>query len=147
MNKTQKGAWLNLVGMLLGLAFVIYLIIQIGIRHGLPERIWILIWAPAIIIVTIVGLLFIHKKQSPAEPESDERDKLIQYRAMLAAFVSIWIALAAESVIPKFIVGPDGSLPVWLLPIMNVFLLFIVSLVYSVAVLIQYGWRDKDGAK
>ena len=143
MNKTQKGAWLNLVGTLLVLASALHLTIQIGVKHKPPERIWILIWGPALILVIIVGIFFIRKKQSPAEPESDERDKLIQYRAVLAAFVSVWLLLAAESLIPKFIVGADGSLPVWLLPIINVCLLYIVLLVYSIAVLIQYGWGRK----
>jgi amino acid transporter len=143
MNKTQKGAWLNVVGTLLVLVLALYLTIEIGIRHKFPERIWVFIWAPAFILVTVIGIVLIRRKQSPAEPEADERDKLIQYRAVLAAFVSVWLVLAAESVIPKFIVGPDGSLPVWLLPIINVGLFYIVLLVYSVAVLIQYGRRVK----
>jgi hypothetical protein len=146
MNKTQKGAWLNVVGTLLVLASALHLTIQIGVKHKPPERIWLLIWAPAIILVSIVGLFLIRRKQSPEEPESDERDKLIQYRAVLAAFVSVWLLLAAECLIPKYIIGMDGSLPVWLLPIINVCMLYIVLLVYSIAVLIQYG-RGVRGEK
>lgn len=139
MNKTQKGAWLNVAGTLLVLVSALLLTIQIGIRHRPPERIWIFIWAPFFILFTVIGILFVRKKQSPTEPESDERDKIIQYRAALVAFVSVWLLLAAECVIPKFIVGLDGSIPVWLLPIINVFFMYIVLLVYSVAVMIQYG--------
>jgi hypothetical protein len=146
MNKTQKGAWLNVVTFLFVLVLVVYLIIQIGIRHKLPELYFVLIWAPAIILIMIVGLFFICRKQSPTEPDFDERDRLIEHRAVLAAFVSVWVTLAAESIIPKFIVGSNGSLPVWLLPIMNGCLFIIVWLVYSIAVLIQYG-RGTRGEK
>jgi hypothetical protein len=145
MNKTQKVAWFNAIGILLVLSWVLYLTIQIGVKHRLPERIWILIWGPALILVTIVGIFFIRRKQSPIEPDSDERDKLIQHRAVLAAFVSVWIVLGAECIIPKFFVGSNGSLPIWLIPIINVSVFYIVFLVYSIAVLIQYGWRNKDG--
>jgi hypothetical protein len=143
MNKTQKGAWLNVITFLFVLVLVVYFIIQMGIRHRLPELIFVLIWVPIFILVMIVGLFFICRKQSPTEPDFDERDRLIEHRAVLAAFVSVWVTLAAESIIPKFIVGSDGSLPVWLLPIMNGCLFIIVWLVYSIAVLVQYGFRGK----
>jgi len=68
---------------------------------------------------------------------------LIKKKAVLAAFVSVWIILLASSIIPRFIVGPDGAVPIWLLPIINVGVFYIVFLVYSVAVLIQYGWGAK----
>jgi hypothetical protein len=144
MNKTQKGAWLNLVGTLLVLASAVFLTIQIAVKHKLPERVWI--FAPVFILATVLGIVFVKRKQSPREPESDERDKLIQYRAVLAAFVSVWLLLAAECVIPKYIIGIDGSLPIWLLPIINVCILYIVLLVYSIAVLVQYG-RGVRGEK
>jgi cobalamin synthase len=146
MNKTQKGVWLNLVGTLLVLASALFLTIQIGIRHRLPERIWIFIWALLFILVTVIGIILVCKKQSPAEPESDERDNQIKQRAWVAAFISVWPVFLAASVIPQFFVGLDGSVPVWSLPIVTVLLFYIVLFVYSIAVLIQYG-RGAKGEK
>ena len=147
MNKTQKGAWFNVAGVLLVLASALYIIIQIGVRHKLPERVWLCIWASAFVLVTSIGIFFFRRKQSPAEPESDERDNLIKHRAVLASFISIWPLFLVASVIPQFIVGANGSIPVFLLPILTVFMFYIVLLVYSVAVLIQYGQGAEDGAR
>ena len=146
MNKTQKGAWLTVAGVLLVLASTLYITIQIGVRHKPPERVWLCIWVSAFVLVTSIGIFFFRRKQSPPEPESDERDNLIKYRAVLAAFISVWPLFLAASVIPKFIVGANGSIPVFLLPIVTVFMFYIALLVYSVAVLIQYARGAKDGA-
>src|SRR4030042_2510550 len=139
MNKTQKGAWFNVAGVLLFLPFVFYLIIQIGIRHRLPERFWLYILGPALVLLIVIGMVLFRRKQSPAEPESDERDNQIKQRAVLAAFVSVLLLFLGASVVPQFIVGLDGSIPVWLLPIVNVLLFYIVLFVYSVAILFQSG--------
>ena len=138
MNKTQKGAWFNLAGALLALAFASYLIIQIGIRHRPPVRVVLYIGLPAFILIVGIGIYFIRRKQSPAEPDSDERDNRIKQRAVLAAFISVWPLFSAASVAPQFFVGLDGSIPVWSLPIVTVCLFYVVLFVYSIAVLIQY---------
>jgi uncharacterized membrane-anchored protein len=138
MNKTQKGAWFNLVGTLLCFALGIYIVVEVFILRRLPEgfgRFWGLL---AFWLVTGIAIIFIQKKQSPAEVDSDERDNLIKKRAVLASFVSVWILLFASSIIPRFIVGPNGSIPVWILPIINLCVLLIVMLIYSAALLIQY---------
>jgi len=139
MNKTQKSAWLNTAGVLLVFAFALYITIQIGVRHRPPERILLCIWVSALVLVAGIGIYFFRRKQSPAEPESDERDNLIKHRAVLAAFVSVWPLFLTASAIPKFIVGASGSIPVFLLPIVTVCIFYFALLVYSVAVLIQYG--------
>lgn len=145
MNKTQKGAWLNVTGVLLVLAIVSYLTIQIGIQHRPPEGLVLYIWIPAFIIIIGIGIYFIRRKQSPAEPDSDERDNQIKQKAWIAAFISVWPLFLAASVAPQFFIGLDGSIPVWSLPIVTVGLFYIVLLVYSIAVLIQYGRGGNNG--
>lgn len=146
MNKTQKGAWFSLGIAVLLLVFII--IIFIGMFSFLAEadaaklaRVWSLM----ILFFMGVSVIFIRKKQSPAEVESDERDSLIKKRAVLVSFVSIWILLIASSIIPEFIVGDTGSIPVCLLPIINLSIFLIAMFIYSVAVLVQYGRGGKDG--
>ena len=143
MNKTQKIAWFNLVGTLLCFALGIYIVVEVFILRRLPEgfgRFWGLL---AFWLVTGIAIIFLRKKQSPAEVDSDERDNFIKRRAVLASFVSVWILLFTSSMIPRFIVGQDGSIPVWMLPIINLGVFLIVMLVYSVVVLVQYGRTGK----
>jgi hypothetical protein len=103
---------------------------------------WPLIVFWAFIVVTWICIL---RKQSPKEVDSDERDKLIKSRAVLIGFVSVWILLAAVSIALWLILGLDGAIPVWLLSIINLCVFSVVALIFQIAVLIQYGWRGKDG--
>jgi ABC-type Fe3+ transport system permease subunit len=143
MNKTQKGAWCNIAGTIFVFASVSYLIVQIGIRHMPPSRIVLNVTLCSCVLITGISLYFLRKKQSPTEPDSDERDNQIKQKAWIAAFVSVWPLFLAASIAPQFFVGLDGSIPVWSLPIVTVFLFYIVLLVYSIAVLIQYGCEGK----
>ena len=69
----------------------------------------------------------------------NERDQFIDKRAALAGSAAALIALAAASVIPQFIVGQTGSVPAWLLPIINFGVVIIGLIVYFAANLILYG--------
>ena len=138
MNKTQKGAWCNIASNILVFASASYFIARIGIRHMTPSRTVCYITLCGFILVTGISIYFLRKKQSPNEPDSDERDNQIKQRAILVAFISVIPLFLAASVVPQFFVGLDGSIPVWSLPIVTVLLFYIVLLVYSIAVLIQY---------
>ncbi len=146
MNKTQKGALCNITGFILVFAIVSYLIVQLGIRHVPPSRTVFYVTLFACVLIPGISVYFLRKKQSPNEPDYDERDNRIKQRAWIAAFISVWPLFLAASVIPQLFVGLDGTIPVWLLPIVTVSLSYPVLLVYSIAVLVQYGWRAKDGA-
>ena len=89
------------------------------------------------------AFLLYRKKQSPAEVKSDERDNLIQKRAALVSFVSVWILLIISYVILWHIVGLDGSIPLYILPFIYLGVFFAAILVYNVSVLIQYGRGGK----
>jgi len=143
MNKTQKVAWFNLVGTLLCFAFGIYIGV-IFILRRLPEsfvRFWVFLafWLVTGIAIGI-AIVFIRKKQSPTEPDSDERDELIKKRAGQISFVSAWLLLAAVILIAALILGEAGSIPVYLLTFINLGVFLTAMLIYSVAILVQYGW-------
>lgn len=140
MNKTQKGAWFLLGMAVLLLAFmgIVYTaMFAAGDRLAGTDR--VKSWVGLIVVYTVVTVALVRRKQSPAEPESDERDDAIKKNAVLACFASVWVSLALVSVIPMFAVGDGGSIPVFLLPIINIVVLFIAFGVYSIAILIQYG--------
>ena len=145
MNKTQKAAWINLAGGVMGLAVVGFLAAEILVFKRLPETLIVKLWLP-IALLLLMGATFVwlRSTQSAAEVDSDERDKLIQNRAILVAFVSVWILLAAATLIPRWLIGIDGLVPVWVLPFVSVTILLVVMLVYCVSVLIQYGRGGKE---
>ena len=92
----------------------------------------------------MIAYFSLRKKQSPAEPESDERDKIIKYKAATVALVVVWIFLMVASMLPGFLMGEDGSIPVFVLPLINLGVFLDTMAVYSIAVIIQYG-RGYDG--
>ncbi len=147
MNRTQKGAWfmLGISGLLiLFLAFVLRSMFVPGDRLagvGLARG-----WSWLVLLFTVVSLFFVFRKQSPAEPVADERDHLIKRNAVLASFISVWILLTVEAVLPSTLVDDRGSIPLVALPIINAAVLLAAMSVYSVAVLVQYdrGVRDEQ---
>ena len=145
MNRTQKGAWFNLAAVLMCMASFGYVFVQFFILKKPPglTSLWPLLATYCVLLV--VPIVFLRKKQSPTEVDKDERDSLIEKRAVIAAFVSVWVLLFAATMIPRFFVGIDGAIPVWSLAFINVAILFIAMAVYSIAVLVQYGLGGKDG--
>jgi hypothetical protein len=143
MNKTQKVAWFNLVIVLLCFASNIQLGVEMFVLKRLPEgfgRSWGLL---AFLLVEGIAIIFIRKKQSPTEPDSDERDELIKKRAGQISFVSVWLLLAAVILIAALILGEAGSIPVYLLTLIISGVFLTTLLIYSAAILVQYGWGRK----
>ncbi len=148
MNKTQKSAIFCLVTFLFCVVVMAYPFISIFILKSWPESFFSRFWSMIVYFVFIAAsIIFLRKKQSPAEPDFDERDDLIKKRAVLVSFVSVWILLAAACIIPRFIVGETGAIPVYVLTFINLGIFMIAMLVYNVAVLVQYGRGGKDGKK
>lgn len=147
MNKTQKGAWFTLTVAILLIVFgaIIYSVMFApGSRTagvGLVK-----VWSCIILTLLAGGAALIHWKRKPSEVDFDERDSAVKKNAVLVAFVSLWFLLFAASIAPSFAVGDSGSIPVCLLPIINIGVFIIVMLIYSVAILLQYG-RQGRGEK
>jgi len=143
MNNTQKCAWFGLITSTLMLGFGINTTIEMlssGTHLVTVFRIWGLLIVP-FALATFVYLFItvvLAKKL-----DYDERDQFIDKRAALAGSAAALIALTAASVIPQFIVGQTGSVPAWLLPIINFGVVIIGGIVYFAATLIQYGRRGK----
>jgi len=147
MNKTQKGAIYCLSVLFVAIAICVYSIIKIYFLNSLPGKPSSTFWGVMYFLITVPSLLFLRKKQSPNEPDADERDDLIKKRAVVCSFVSVWILLILTSITPQFIVGPEGSSPAWALPLINLPIFLIAMGIYSIAVLVQYGWRSRNGEK
>ncbi len=145
MNRTQKGAWFTLGVSSLLILFLMVVLRSMFVPGGRLEGVGLVrFWAWLVALFVAVSLFFVLRKQSPAEPAADERDHLIKRNAVLASFISVWILLAVEAVVPPMFVGDTGAIPVAVLPIINIAVLFAAMLVYSAAVLVQYGRGVKD---
>ena len=77
----------------------------------------------------------------------DERDQLINYRAVLGAYSVFWLVFTAACTIPWSIIGPSGSISVNVMPTVIVEGIAVFIFIQSLTTLIQYGWKGKDGKR
>ena len=144
MNKTQRAAWFTLgVSTLLIIfgALIFTSMLTPGDRTAGVRL--VKVWAWLIPAFLAGGVAFVHWKRRTPELDCDERDNGIKKNAVLVAFISLWLLLIAASIILSCVTGGQGSILVCLLPVINIGVFIIVMVVYSVTVLIQYGWTGK----
>ena len=133
MNRTQKGALFTSGIAILLLALGVVIIVQTVTSVKL-FRIWLFV----ILFFMTVSVVWLHIKQSRSEVDFDERDNAIKKNAVMVSFVSLWALLISASIIPTLIVGDEGAIPVFFLPIINFGVFLIVMVIYSVVILVQY---------
>ena len=73
----------------------------------------------------------------------DERDQLIHKKAVMAAYIVLWLYFVAACVTAWCIVGPHGSISVNVMPLTLLGGLVIFTNVQVLASLIQYGCGGK----
>lgn len=141
MNRLQRMACFNLIviAICLGLCAgaITVLALVIGLRNALG----------GFVFIGFAGIMLISPFIFPKDKGSvrfDERDELIQKRAVLVGFAASYCFFIAVCVITWLIVGIDGSVSVNMLPIMVCGGFITYELGRSVAILIQYGWGNKD---
>jgi len=138
MNRTQKGAVMTLSAFLMNAAFLGYLFIRIFVLKSLPRMSDL---APLLLVSAAMVAWWAalsRRRQSPAEPEADERDKVIMKNAVLAGFISILLFLAAMVLVLALVLGETGSIPVYVLTFILFGVCLAAGLVYAVAILVQY---------
>jgi len=148
MNKTQEEAW---IGLFLGAScFLIPCGVAIFIAYDKGMSFAPLfmftgtaIWGGLFWLFPFIASKF---RKGKKKVSFDERDQLIHKRAVMAAYVVLWLYFVAACVIPWWIVGPQGSISVNVMPMILVGGLAIFLFVQSLAILIQYG-RSGDGDK
>lgn len=147
MNKTQRRALFTLSISILLIAFGVTIFNSMftpGDRTAGVKLVKVWMWL--ILGVSVSGAVLVHWKRRTSEVDNDERDNAIKKNAVLVSFISLWVLLFTVSLIPGFVAGDAGSIPVCLLPIINMGIFLIAMLVYSVAILAQYG-RGIKGEK
>ena len=150
MNRTQKEAVFCLVSGLLTLPMFAYGFYKLFILKETSidlERFLLLSVFILVVGIQLALLVWTFKRQSPREPEADERDKQITRKAAMVSLVSACIVLPVVSVIPRLIVGDNGCVPAWSLPFIIFGALLIPGTIYQIAVLAQYFFWRGDGNK
>jgi hypothetical protein len=95
--------------------------------------------AIAAFLLMAMAVFFRIRRQSPAEPEADERDKMIRARAATIGLAASWALLVAVVAGLGLTLGQTGSIPVYLLTVILFVVAEVSTLAYGVAVLVQYG--------
>lgn len=146
MSRAQKIARFNLIVILIALSLsaiavgVFYFVVDLPIRRAFGGF-------GFMGITGLMGLSPLLYKKGRGKVSFDERDELINYRAVLAAYSVFWLVFTAACMIPWFIIGPSGSISVNVLPIMLFGIGITLMLVHSLVILVQYGRGGKDGEK
>ena len=146
MNRTQKTAWLLLFSGTLGVAAFAYVGSIIALGRIPPRPLGqivvgsVTLGGLALLALTVFLLV---RRQSPAEPEADERDRMIWRRAAVVSFATSWLLLAVVAFVLGRTLGQTASIPVYLLTVLLLGVAVVTSLVHGVAILVQYGWGAK----
>jgi hypothetical protein len=143
MNKWQKQARFTLI--IMGLALALSLAAVGVLRFVFNQE-----WGRAAAGFAFMALMALGRvdpsmfRIKSKKPPLDERDLLIKRRAMIAAYWGFWPIFVIMAMVPFFMYGPDGKVPVTYLCSMVFVGMFVVMTLYSMAILQEYGWRDSD---
>ena len=148
MNKTQRMAWYSLAIFSFSIVLAGYNFYCEFVMENLPESFFGRHWSVIVFFaIFIPAMILLRKKQSPVEVDSDERDILIRKKALVVSFTSVWILFIISILILFFAFGSDGRIAVWIFPLVILEVFFIAMIIYSIAILVQYGREGKDAEK
>ena len=114
MNRWQKIAWYNLIVILVTFSITAAIVGLLAVKYGMPKALSGLGFLGTLGLLGLSGIIFRQKKN---KVDFDERDKLIFYRSIQITFAVFWPVFTAVCMIPWFIVGPKGSIPSNILPL------------------------------
>jgi L-asparagine transporter-like permease len=139
MNRTQKSTVIALAAYLFAALMIICALVNMFIQEARSATmLGAHLSMAAVFAMPVIAYFTLRRKQSPAEPDSDERDEVIKGKATSVAFFAVCVLLLAASVIPVLFVGQKGSIPAVVMPVINLSIFLYTMAVYSIAVLVQY---------
>ena len=144
MNRAQKIALYNLIVIMASLTITGAAVGILAIVLGMPRALGGLGFLGICGLLGMSPILFRKKR---GQLGFDERDLLIYNRASLVAYSVFWVLFTAACMVPWLILDKGSTIPAVVLPLMLAAGFFVVQLVQSVAVLVQYGRGGKDGEK
>lgn len=140
-------AWINLAGLGAILIASVVLLVSVVVMDGTGDTTELFpglcsFWLLATLVVMVASECWA-KRQCPGRVEFDERDRIIQIKALLRGMLGF---LGVFLWMWWLIVPAEGQVSFWI-PVLLGSAAITGNLVYSTAVLVQYGWGGKDGEK
>jgi hypothetical protein len=137
MTPTQKHAWFNLAVVVLSVVTVVALVPVLGLQRAQGGFGWLGLLG--------FGVLFYRKRAG--QVVADERDRGIRMRSMMIAYSVFWVAFVLTSVLlPPYSYGAHGAVPVAVVQASVWFWFILVTVIESVATLVQYGRGGFDAS-
>lgn len=143
MNRWQREARFTLIVMALALALSLTTV-------GVLRFVFDFTWRNATAGFAFISLMALSRvdpsmfRLKSKKPPLDERDLLIKRNAMIAAYWGFWPIFVLMAMVPFFVCGPNGKVSVIYLTWMVFVGMFVVITLYSIAILNEYGWKDKE---
>lgn len=143
MNRAQKVAWCNFAGSFLSLALIgllgwFLLSGPTAAKMGLVRTTVLVLSGTMVLLFFVTFTLVLRRKQSPAEPDADERDQLISKKAVQVSFVSMCILIFIATAVPMWLYGLDSAIPTVALPLINLSVILAALMIYNAVILILY---------
>ena len=115
MNRIQKMAWWMAIWVSAG---IILAAIAVAVSHFIVGMPWSIARAGLgfVGIAGFGGLASMIFKKDPGKVTCDERDRLLNNRAAIAAFASAYLVTGLACMLPFFILGPEATVSVVWLP-------------------------------
>ncbi len=134
MSVTQKLAWFHLAVIGLTLVVVLALVPFLGSGALLGFMLLWLMWFGPFVF-----------RQKPDDAAGNERDHGIERRSWVLAYTLYWVVfLLVATVLPPFVYGPGGAVPVWIVQVSVLSGFIIVYAIASIAILVQSARRARN---
>ena len=140
MKRIQKIAWFFVITITVSIVLTVIVTSILYAKYGFPKAI---AGFGALGLIGIAGFSPLFFKKDKGKVTFDERDRTIKRRAALAGFGMSYLVVGLACMIPFSVLGPKASISVGWLP--DIFGASAITMfyVYSIAILVQYGWREK----
>ncbi|MBN2456471.1 MAG: hypothetical protein JXB29_08070 [Sedimentisphaerales bacterium] len=141
MKRIQKIAMFMFVTFTCALITTALAIAVVYAKYGFPKA-----WGSLgfMGIAGIGGLAQLFFKKDPGKVEYDERDRQIQRRAALTGFALAYLIVGLATMLPFTILGPNTPITTNWLPLIFGAAGLTHFYSWSIAILTQYGWRNKN---
>jgi hypothetical protein len=140
MNRVQKIAWWLVVCISTAVVISLAAVAILYVKLGMPKA---LAGFSFLAVAGFGGLAPLIFPKDKGKVTYDERDIIINRKAALAGFGASYLVTGLACMLPFTILGYQASISVCWLP--NIFMAAGLTsfFVHSVAILVQYGWKEK----
>lgn len=142
MNRAQKIAWWFVITILLGVVLSGIAFAILYVQVGMPKAV---AGFALMGVAGLGGLGSLIFKKDKGKVTFDERDRQIKEQAALGGFAAAFLFAGLACMIPFFILGPKASISIIWLPLIWTGTFLSSFFAHSIAILVQYGWRDEGG--